>query len=532
MTVLTEKHLRGIENRGINIETAVAMGLYSASRSRDGSVKPDPKGDILAFPYFEHDEEVNTKFRWADRDSGKKRFQQVTGAPKTLFNANVLLDDAMLLELESGAYEMIWTEGEFDCLAAIQAGYHHTVSVPDGAPPGRDAKGRAIEVPDDADDINPDEDDKFSFMARLMDRIQRVKWHIMAVDDDDSGQRLAKELVRRIGPPRCRFVEYPRDRVVPYTPKGGRSEQKRACKDLNEVLLYLGPETVQDMISNSKPWPVKGLFTIDDYPDEELPVMHETGMSPEFDKSFRIYSGAFMVVTGVPNVGKSTFANQMVVNMAATHKWHISMFSGEKGVKPFLKLELMQGFLKKPRDLWTGDDKERAMRFVRRYFSFIDHDPRLNDDDIDIDFLLDRAAASVFRFGTKLLLIDPWNELEHSYDRNISLTQYTGDAIRKMKRFGKAFDCAVCVVAHPTKMEKGAVPGLYSISDSAHWANKADLGLVVHADNPDGNARRAIIPKVRLKGIAGQTNFEGIDFDFDTKTGLFTPPTAKAATPF
>ena len=43
----------------------------------------------------------------------------------------------------------------------------------------------------------------------------------------------------------------------------------------------------------------------------------------------------------------------------------------------------------------------------------------------------------------------------------------------------------VMVVAHPTKIFKGddgefPVPTLYQISDSAHWYNKADLGVGVH----------------------------------------------------
>lgn len=36
------------------------------------------------------------------------------------------------------------------------------------------------------------------------------------------------------------------------------------------------------------------------------------------------------------------------------------------------------------------------------------------------------------------------------------------------------------VVAHPTKLSGGERPGLYSISDSAHWANKVDVGIVIY----------------------------------------------------
>jgi len=519
--MINERHIRGIEARGLSVETATRMGAYSGKRLRDGSVAPDPSGNILCFPFYEYDEEVNTKHRWSE--DGVKKFSQVKDGKKTVYNANVLLDEDMLTELETDAAFLIWTEGEFDCWTAIEAGYPHTVSVPDGAMPGRDAKGRLIEVPYGTDDIDPEDDDKFLFMGMLMQQIMRVKTHVMALDNDDSGRRMAKELVRRIGPARCRFVVYPDDPVVPNKDKKTmKSQPMRPVKDLNEVLLYFGPDKVREILENTKPWPVKGLFKLSDYPDQEMPVMHELGIAPQLDELIKFYTGAFLVGTGVPNAGKSTLINQIAVNMAKIHKWPIAIFSGEKQVKPFLMIELMTAFLGKARKDWSYEDRMRAQAFVERYFTFIDHDPRLDDgEDIDLDYLLDTAAASVFRYGTKMLLIDPWNELEHKVGSNTSLTQYTGDAIRKIKRFGKSFDCMTAVIAHPTKMQSGATPGLYDISDSAHWANKADLGFVVHTDDPTQTRRTIRIPKIRLKGIAGQVG--ECELDFDPVTQLFKP---------
>jgi len=493
------------------------MGLYSGRRLRDGSIAADEQGDILCFPFFENGQEVNTKYRW--RQDGERRFMQRKGGAKTVFNADVLFDEDLMNDLESGTQSLIWTEGEFDCMAGVDCGYPTTVSVPDGAAPGRDKNGKLIEVPEDTNDIDPEDDDKFAFMARLMERIQRVKYHIIATDNDDSGRRMAKELVRRIGPASCFRIDWPEDQVV----EDSKTGKMRSCKDLNEALLHLGEEVVRDLIDNARPWPVKGLFKLSDYPDQEIPTMHALGISKEFDEHFKIYPGAFIVTTGVPNVGKSTLVNQCLVQMAKVHKWPITIFSGEKAVKPLLQIELQTAFLGKPRSKWSLEERKQAERFVERYFSFIDHDPRLDDgEDISLDYLLDRAAASVFRYGTKLLAMDPWNELEHKRPSQQSLTEYTGDAIRKIKRFSKSFDCATWVVAHPTKMDSGQTPGLYNISDSAHWANKADLGLIVHADDPTDGKRDVIIPKVRLRGTAGMVGEFPLDFDHETY--LFKAP--------
>jgi twinkle protein len=515
--MLSDRHIRGIENRAIARETAEDMGLYSGRLQRDGSVEPDPDGDVLCFPFYEGDYEVNTKYRWSK--DGERRFMQRKGAEKTVFNANVLIDDSMLAALEDESASLIWTEGEFDTLATLECGYSHVISLPDGAMPGRDKNGNLIEVPDDDRDIDPTDDDKFIFMGRLFDRLDRVKRHIIATDNDDAGRRMAKELVRRIGAFRCYMIDYPTDEVVPDKKRDG---EFRVCKDLNEVKQYLGDHMVREIIDNARPWPVKGLFKFSDYPDMDLPTFVEVGISEEFDEHVKFYPGAFVVATGTPNVGKSTLINQVLVRLAKVHKWPITMFSGEASVKPFLGQQLMTGFLEKERSAWSFDERKMAERFLERWFSFIDHDPRLGDDqDIDIDFLLEKAGAAVFRYGTRVLMIDPWNELEHKRPGTQSITEYTGDCIRKLKRFARSFDCMVIVVAHPTKLAKGEKPGLYSISDSAHWANKADIGLVVHAEDPTDPLRQILVPKIRHQGIGGKVG--EFTTDWDQKTRLFKP---------
>ncbi|WP_315729898.1 DnaB-like helicase C-terminal domain-containing protein [Bradyrhizobium sp. SZCCHNRI2010] len=523
--MLSEKHAKGLEDRSLSIELAADMGLYSGTLCRDGQdnliVEPDPDGKVLCWPYFEGDLEVNTKYRWRNKD-GDRCFMQRKGAPKTLYNANVLLDEANLLRLQDGMESLIWVEGEPDCHAVKLCGYHSVVSVPDGAPPARDKHGNLIPVPDDDKDIDPNDDDKFSFMRRLEDYLARVKHHIIAVDGDEAGGRLAKELARRLGVAKCFWIEYPKDEVVPDKHRPGK---KRACKDMNEVKMYLGADAVRDIIDNAKPWPVKNLYRLSDYPDVELPQMAEVKISDELDRHMKFYPGQFAVWTGIPNVGKSTLVNQVIVHLAKLHKWPVVIFSGEKDVKPFLAQELMTAFLGKAKPEWSMEEKQRAQNFVQRYFQFIDYDDTL-DEEIGLDFILEKAATAVFRDGARVLLIDPWNELEHSRPMNISLTEYVGKAIRKMKRFGKMFGVSVHVVAHPTKIDLKTVPTLYNISDSAHWYNKADLGVVVHADQERiaeaPNERDIIVAKVRLKRIAGMTG--SVPLNFDDRAGIFTKP--------
>ena len=54
--------------------------------------------------------------------------------------------------------------------------------------------------------------------------------------------------------------------------------------------------------------------------------------------------------------------------------------------------------------------------------------------------------------------------------------------ILQIKRFAQTHSVHVWLVAHPKQLQqwKGEAPGLYDISGSAHFNNKADNGLVVH----------------------------------------------------
>ena len=122
---LHEKHLRWLETeRGINAELAVKLGLFTKS---DG-------GKLwLGLPYVEMGQVVNHKYRLA---TDKRSMLMDEGAPLILYNHDALLDDSL------ASKPLIITEGEFDAMAAMEAGHFRVVSVPNGA------QGR--ETPDDA----------------------------------------------------------------------------------------------------------------------------------------------------------------------------------------------------------------------------------------------------------------------------------------------------------------------------------------------------------------------------------------------
>lgn len=499
MTGLAPAAIRWLESRSIDADTAGRIGIYSGRLRQNGDsseVAPDDAGNIIVFPYVDGGRVVGEKYR-----AQGKRFWQKAGGRKTFFNADVLDDPSLV----NGDYPLVICEGEMDCLAIMQAGFPFVVSVPDGAPPGRDASGKLIAVPEDASGIDPDNDEKFSYIAANWDRLKNVKRVIIATDSDEPGSRLAAELVRRIGRVKCSFVTFPAD-----------------CKDANDVLMQHGAAEVLRIIHAAKPYPVSGVYLYDDLPAEPEIATVSSGWLA-LDPYLKLYHPAFMVVTGRSGHGKSTWTQQLVANLAASAGWNIAIASFEMRIKPFVSDALATAYLNRARFKWGADDHVTAREFLNRRFCFIAPEPdceRVHD----VDWLLEKAEAAVIRHGARVILIDPWNEIEHARRGNETTTEYTNRAIMALKNFGRRFDVLIIVVAHPTKGGAAKDPAdltLYDISDSAAFQNKADLGIVVCrlGDPATDTATGIFVRKVRYQPLAGELG--SAELTFDKQSRLF-----------
>lgn len=457
-----------MELRGISVETAVKFGIYTAS-SQHGGVIADPVGNVLVFPYERRGAVVGEKYR-----APPKKFWQRAGGRRTFWNADALDDPA----LESGYLPLVITEGEFDALTAIDCGFPLTVSVPDGAP--------AVQDGEDPDALAPlqaeaETTGKFEFLWHNRDRLKLIKRFVLAVDADAPGRRLAAELVRRLSPSRCSFVTYP-----------------AGCKDLNEVRIHLGPEAVAAVLNTAQPYPVRGLYRLSEFPVMETAQAYCTGWDT-LDRCLKVFPGEFMVVTGIPGHGKSTWVLNLLGNLADMYGWRAAIFSPEMPAVPYLRDKLR----KIKSGSWAGGFDPSVDAWIEDRFVFIDADPTgRTDEDFDLDWVIDRATDAVLRDGVQVLVIDPWNEIEHARRRDESGTDYIARGIRALKRFARLYSVAVIVVAHPTKEVgkdgKSRPVSLYDIEGSAHWFNKCDHGVVIDRPNAETNDMTIRVAKVRF----------------------------------
>lgn len=462
--MLHEKHKEWLAKRGIQSDTAEAMGM---------TTRTDPRGNWIVFPYRLDGQLVNRKYRM----TAEKRHEMDKNGKLCLWNNECLRSEPVL----AGA-SVIITEGEFDALVAMQCGFSAVVSVPNGAP---------SEKIDD-----PVNSNRYRFLWENQSDLEAVSSFILASDADGPGMTLAHDLAAILGAERCRFLQYP-----------------EGTKDLNEVLLKYGERGVVELINHAKPFPVQGLYNFSDFPEAPPVQGMGTGMDC-LDEMMQVVLGTLTVFTGYSNMGKSTVISTMVAN-CVNHGVPCCIASFETMPRPILMDSIAKAVIGCGNNEFpTHPQRNAAMSIVNDYVKVISN--ALDDDlEFDIDSFLDTVRIAVLRDGVRVVVLDPWNELEHKRRKDETGTEYVGRAIRKVKSFAKRYNISFWIVAHPTKPVKGTntMPSLYDISDSANWANKADYGLVYHRPNREVNEGELAVVKVRM-GLPGKISCAKVKFDY------------------
>jgi twinkle protein len=439
-----------LDSRGINEETASKLGWRVS-------------GDWLEMPVIKGGEEIGFKARKFGDD---KAFMQKKGTPQIFYNFDALA----CLPHE----ELIVTEGELDCAVALQCGYN-AVSVPGGAPMEKvETDGK-----------------KYGFL----DDLPKLGTVILAFDDDSAGHNLLHDVSVRIGKGRCKWMRYP-----------------KGCKDLNETLLKYGAKGVHESVKRSAWVQVDGLSLMSDLPP---PAFTEAVDCPVYGMAeyYKLRLGDFTVITGIPGMGKTTFANEVCASIAMTHGWNVCVASFEQNPRADFEPWLQSFYNGKPAHLQTEKQIESANAWINEKFRLI---TPTDNEDIDLVWLCERIEAAALRHNCKLVVVDPWNELDHIKDQGMSQTDYTGIAIKTLKRLAARLQIHLIIITHPAKMTRNKdgeypVPSLYDIADSAHWRNKADMGIIVHRD--DDKTSRIIVAKCRYWGKIGKTGEVEVKYD-------------------
>jgi len=460
--MINEHHSKLLEARGFDIEVLENLGV-------DSSTKLGP--NTIAIPIIDAGIRINTKYRTI---AGEKRFLQEPNAKPVFWNIDRITDET-LRDLP-----LIITEGEFDAIAAIQAGFGRVVSVPNGAPQREDEDSGA----------------RYKFLENAPKALHQCNEIILATDADRPGLVLMNDLALRLGRVRCRWVKYP-----------------AGCKDLADVLVKLGQRGVVETINRAQWFEIDGLYRMAELPPLPELTPLDSGF-PGLRDHWKLRAGDLSVVSGVPSSGKTTVVNNIACLMAIRHSWHTVFASFEQVPQRDHRRFLRTWYNGKLVVHQTSEEIDYADAWINRHFLFVSPG---DDDEPTLEWVLDRLSTAVVRHGVKLCIIDPWNELSHERPGTMSMTDYIGFALRVLKRFARKHLVHVIVVAHPMKMrrlENGRFPTpcLYDIADSAHWKNRCDVGVIVHRETDEITLVR--VEKVRYHDEVGRPGDVCVRYDW------------------
>ena len=464
------KVVKWFKTRGISEKTLKDLKVSEGPEFMPQTGKSE---NTIKFNYMMGDTLINIKYR-----DGKKNFKLYKGAEKIFYNINSII----------GYDTCIIVEGEMDVLSFHEAGLPNVISVPNGAT------------------LNSN---NLDYLDNCIDYFEDKEKIILAVDNDEPGQALQQELIRRLGAEVCFTVDF------------------KDCKDANEYLLKHGKENLIQQITKAKPVPLENVTTFKDIEGEVTDFVkhgfkpgYQVGLA-NFDRIFSTYTGQFITVTGIPASGNSDFVDQMVIGYNLNYKWKTAFASPENQPTYLHAHKLMRKVLQgmpTPGDINTNKWKEVA-EHVNDNFFFIDMER------YTLESILRKGAELVKRKGIKCLVIDPFNKIRDIDSNTEDVNRYTMEYLTKIETFAKKFDVLVFIVAHPTKMYKdkdGKIeePNMYNIKGGGEWYDASYHGILVHRDY-EAKTVKAKVLKVKFQNL-GENGAEAY-FKWEPKSGCFIP---------
>ena len=467
---LGSKVYEWFKSRGISQKTLDELYVTEGKEFMPQTGKSE---NTIQFNYIMGDELINVKYR-----DGRKNFKLYKGAEKIFYNINSIV----------GYDDCIITEGEMDVLALHEAGIKNAISVPNGAT------------------LNSN---NLDYLDNCIDYFENKDKVILAVDNDEPGQALQQEFIRRLGAEVCYLVTF------------------EDCKDANEYLIKYGKEKLVKRIEGARPVPLENVTTLKDIEDEITDFVrngfkrgYQVGLS-NFDNIFSTYTGQFITVTGIPSSGKSDFVDQMVVGYNQNYGWKTAFASPENAPTYLHAHKLMRKVWQDmPRKHDIGTSKwNQVAEHVNDNFFFIDMER------YTLESVLRKGAELVKRKGIKCLVIDPFNKVRDVDCKTEDVNRYTMEYLTKIETFAKKYDVLVFIVAHPTKMYKDSngkieEPTMYNIKGGGEWYDASYHGILVHRDYENKTVKAKIL-KVKFQNL-GENGAEA-HFTWEPKSGCFIP---------
>jgi len=477
------------KNRGISVATLNKFMIFS---KEEWMPQTNQEERCICFPYFRDGELVNVKYR-----DGRKGFKMVKDAELIFYNLQSIGDKKCV----------IITEGEIDCMSLYEAGFGHDQKANDDGELINEqfSKWAVLSVPNGASKGNQ----RLDYLDNCADWFGSVSEIIIATDRDDAGNALKDELIRRLGVERCKIISYPIEECVPV-----QNNLKRRCKDFNEVLMYLGKDTVINTINNAESIPIDGVYYLEDI-FESMIENFEKGIQlaptthfSEMDNFFRWKKGDINLITGYANWGKTFFLLQIMLTKSIWSGWKWAVFSPENYPANDFYDDLIEMYSGKWLDKMTKEEYTNACHFISEHIFYV-----YPEDSHDINSINEKFRHLVLKKGVDGVLVDPFNQLDHLQKAYQREDQYLSEVLKDIKRFALLNNVVYNIIAHPKspRYEEGRVlpvVDMYDIAGGAMWGNKCDQILSYHRprfhEDKNSTEVQVYVQKVKRKRTGGK----------------------------
>ena len=464
------------------------MCAYLYLKPKDEARAEDPQGveEVPAIAYCNRirGRVVNVKFRSVAQDalSGQwdKRFMQCSPttpcAPYGVDSINPLRPDAQSID------RLIFTEGEKDRLTLLSCGFPYVLSIANGAQTNLAQSCEAFEG--------------------WIDQAEEI---VVCGDTDRPGRELVRKLLERYSL-KARLAQLPDD-----------------TKDISDVRARYGEQMVRDIILGASELHTDDEYSIADHEEDILQAMigrydhgYEIGMGPLTDAIFHPTSeGGLIIVTGIPNSGKTDFLNCMMTHLMCHCQKQVGFLSFElpskaKHVARIAGIALGEAHIEeKATDLEGRTDPEFVSKVLRPCIERLDRqmvDFRVGTNQPTPSRIIAMAEKRRKKYGLDYLVIDPYVFVDVSEgNERATETEQVKEMLTRIQQWSREHGVWTVVVAHPRIQHRDgstdfAPLDLYAVSGSAHWANLADFFFTVKRVNePDKNKVFTVVEMLKVR---------------------------------
>ena len=421
-------------------------------------------------------EHLANKYRKTKKSEGPKMWFEKGTNVNTLFNMDKInISDPLLI-----------TEGEFDCLSAIESGFKNAVSIPSG--------------------VNSTNE----WITSNWTFIEQFEEVIIWFDNDEAGIKGAREVFNRLPNSSVKIV---------------RCE---VANDINELLHKYGKLAVLKQIEKASTPVLEGVATLDmieDFDVHEAETL-KTGIEYIDDKLIGMVFGSLNVLSGRNGSGKSTILNQIYIAEAIAQGYKTFLFSGEL-IGGNVKYWLLQTLANEEQFAeYTAKDGHKYKKVTIQSKEKIVNDMKdrfflYDSDDYRIEAIIEKMTILAKRYGVRVFVIDNLMTIESSVKDKYEAET---DVVKKLKNFAKKYNALVHLVAHPRKsmndeIEKDDVAG------SANITNLADYVTTISRAKDEEVEYDAIL-KILKNRHTGVNVGKKLMFDIDRKR-FFSSETGK-----